>query len=144
MPKAAGVIVCRLKSFQPKEKIYIFMLRQEKSVPQAECCALHGSFHKHELRERAKLPCMSRMLRFTWKFSRARAVRKSKTSMYVQKVALYMEVFTSKSCEKEQNFHVSLESCALHGSFHEHELQETAKPSRGLIFSLISCAALHP
>jgi len=41
--------------------------------------------------------------------------------------ALYMEVFTTLSCEKQQNFHVTPDGGALHGSFHEHELRETAK-----------------
>jgi len=41
--------------------------------------------------------------------------------------ALYMEVFTNMSCEKQQNFLVTPDGGALHGSFHEHELRETAK-----------------
>jgi len=35
--------------------------------------------------------------------------------------------FTSLSCEKLQNFHVTPEGGALHGSFHELELRVTAK-----------------
>jgi len=67
--------------------------------------------------------------------------------------ALYMGVFTSMSYKKQQNSHVRPEGCALHGSFHEHELRERAKlpcTSRGLILftqqslsAIASANALH-